>query len=76
MTPTANIERGVWADGVEIVKRTYQFFNIAEHGLGAETLAIYPTSKTFISSIQTEEEYKKAKKTSLDSLKHPTANAS
>lgn len=62
MTPTANIDRGVWADGYEYSNDgTITFFNL-EEGDERRPIGVYPVNGIFISSIQTYEEYTNAKK--------------
>ena len=68
MSPTGNIERGQWADGTVYDHNgsgmILFYNNLPEEGEDddAEVIAMYPADKIFISSIQTEEEYKNSKK--------------
>ena len=64
MTPTANIDRGVWADGIIYSDNSSDmilFYNVNEDDT-TETIGIYPKDKIFVSSIQTHEEYSNAKR--------------
>lgn len=61
MTPTENIERGVWADGYRFSHEGVSvFFNLSEDG-EERPVGVYPTDKIFITSIQSEEEYNESK---------------
>lgn len=56
ITPSVNIERGVWADYTRVSDGQLQFLD-AER----EVLAVYPVNYTLITSIETKEEYDKRK---------------
>ena len=56
ITPSVNIERGVWADYTRISDGQLQFLDADR-----ETIAAYPVNYTFITSIETKEEYDKRK---------------
>jgi hypothetical protein len=56
ITPSVNIERGVWADHIGVVDGQIRFFNE-----DMETIAIYPSNYTLITSIETKEDYDKRK---------------
>jgi hypothetical protein len=56
ITPSLNIERGVWADHLQVADGQLRFYNES-----METIAIYPSNYTMITSIETKEEYDKRK---------------
>jgi len=56
ITPSLNIERGVWADHLQVADGQIRFFNE-----DMETIAIYPSNYTMITSIETKEDYDKRK---------------
>lgn len=62
MTPTGNVDRGIWADGFYYSHEgTITFFNL-EDGDEKRPVGVYPIDRIFISSIQTYEEYNNSKK--------------
>ncbi len=56
ITPSLNIERGVWADHLQVADGQLRFLNE-----NMETIAIYPSNYTMITSIETKEDYDKRK---------------
>jgi len=56
ITPSVNIERGVWADHLQVADGQLRFYNE-----DMETIAIYPSNYTMITSIETKEDYDKRK---------------
>lgn len=56
VTPLENINRGVWADEVTVVDGVYYFKDNNEVQKDF-LVASYPTQCTFITSIETKEEY-------------------
>jgi hypothetical protein len=61
---SSNIERGVWADRVDFNSESMSFYKkTGEFDVMSEEIvdlvAIYPTSKTIITHIETQEEYEK-----------------
>lgn len=69
VTPTGNINRGVWADDMIVEDGVYYFrtLQLIESGemKVLELVASYPTNITFITNIETKEEYE-AKKEKAD----------
>lgn len=55
-----NLERGVWADRMEIQGENILFMNVDENGVD-NLIAMYPASQTIITNIETKEEYDKRK---------------
>ena len=69
MTPTANVDRGIWADAYDTsVEGAYRFYNVFEDAFN-ETVGVYPLASTFITSIQTLEEYNSSKANRMSSLR-------
>jgi hypothetical protein len=69
MAPSGLIERGVWADAFDTsVEGAYRFYNVFEDAFN-ETVGVYPLASTFITSIQTLEEYNSSKANRANSLK-------
>ena len=69
MTPTGNVDRGIWADAFDTpVEGAYRFYNVFEDAFN-ETVGVYPLASTFITSIQTLEEYTNSKANRVNSLK-------
>jgi hypothetical protein len=56
ITPSVNIERGVWADHLQVVDGQLRFLNE-----DMETIAVYPSNYTMITSVETKEDYDKRK---------------
>ena len=52
ITPTTNINRGVWADYIRVSDNTISFLDEFR-----EEVAMYPIRNTIITSIETKEEY-------------------
>lgn len=52
ITPTTNINRGVWADYIKVSDNTISFLDEYR-----EEVAMYPIRNTIITSIETKEEY-------------------
>ena len=52
ITPTTNINRGVWADYIRVSDNTISFLDEYR-----EEVAMYPIRNTIITSIETKEEY-------------------
>jgi len=52
ITPTTNINRGVWADYIRVDENTISFLDE-----NRDELAMYPIRSTIITSIETKEEY-------------------
>ena len=52
ITPTTNINRGVWADYIKVNDNTISFLDEFR-----EEVAMYPIKSTIITSIETKEEY-------------------
>ena len=52
ITPTTNINRGVWADYIRVDENTISFLDE-----NRDELAMYPIRNTIITSIETKEEY-------------------
>ena len=52
ITPTTNINRGVWADYIRVNDNTISFLDEYR-----EEVAMYPIRNTIITSIETKEEY-------------------
>ena len=52
ITPTTNINRGVWADYIRVDENTISFLDE-----NRDELAMYPIKSTIITSIETKEEY-------------------
>ena len=52
ITPTTNINRGVWADYIRVDDNTISFLDE-----NRDELAMYPIRNTIITSIETKEEY-------------------
>lgn len=66
---SSTIERGVWADDMIISEGCYMFRNKGDNQY--DLVASYPINRTFITSIETEEqveERKKAREEHLTSL--------
>lgn len=58
------IERAIWADDMIITDGCYFFRNQGEGPLGMRTndlVAAYPTNSTFITNIETQEQYERRK---------------
>jgi len=69
MTPTENIERGVWADGYRFSNEgVITFFNLSED-VGGRPVGLYPVDKIFITSMQSEEEYNASKANKVNTLR-------
>ena len=68
VTSTGNINRGVWADDMIVKDGVYYFRTLQAVESGEmkvlELVASYPTSITFITSIETKEEYEAKKEKS------------
>lgn len=56
ITPSLNIERGVWADSINSSDGSIIFFNE-----NRDVIAVYPINYTMITSIETKEDYDKRK---------------
>jgi hypothetical protein len=56
ITPSINIERGVWANYTRISDGQVQFLDSDR-----EIIAAYPVNYTMVTSIETKEEYDKRK---------------
>ena len=56
ITPSLNIERGVWADFLRVADGQIVFYDEAN-----TVIAAYPVNYTMITSIETKEEYDKRK---------------
>ena len=56
ITPSLNIERGVWADNLKVSNGQIIFYD--EY---SDTVAVYPANYTLITSIETKEDYDKRK---------------
>ena len=56
ITPSVNIERGVWADHLQVVDGQLRFLNE-----DMETIAVYPSNYTMITSVEAKEDYDKRK---------------
>ena len=52
ITPTTNINRGVWADYIRVDDNTISFLDEYR-----EEVAMYPIRNTIITSIETKEQY-------------------
>ena len=52
ITPTANVERGVWADSLDMKEGLLLFYNDE-----MEVIQSYPSQITYITNIETQEEY-------------------
>ena len=52
ITPTTNINRGVWADYIRVNDNTISFLDEYR-----EEVAMYPIRNTIITSIETKEQY-------------------
>ena len=52
ITPTTNINRGVWADYIRVNDNTISFLDEFR-----EEVAMYPIRNTIITSIETREQY-------------------
>jgi hypothetical protein len=52
ITPSKNIERGVWADTVDIDNGHIVFADVND-----DLIASYPLAATMITSVETKEEY-------------------
>ena len=52
ITGNTTIERGVWADSLDMREGLYLFYNEE-----MEVIQSYPTQLTFITSIETKEDY-------------------
>lgn len=62
MTPTGNVDRGIWSDGFYYSHEgTITFFN-SEEEFEKRPVGVYPVDRIFISSIQSYEEYTNSKK--------------
>ena len=59
ITPSVNIERGVWADYLKV--QDGQMIFVEETEEGSKNVGIYPVNYTFITSIETKEEYDRRK---------------
>ena len=57
ITPTANINRGVWATYLRMTENTITFLDE-----NRDEVAVYPINSTIITSIQTKEEYEANKR--------------
>lgn len=58
ITPTTNINRGVWANYIRVNESYIEFLDSDR-----ETLAVYPMRCTIITNIETKEEYDRKKET-------------
>ena len=56
ITPSVNIERGVWADHLQVIDGQLRFLNE-----DMETIAVYPSNYTMITSVEAKEDYDKRK---------------
>lgn len=56
ITPSLNIERGVWANYTRVSDGQLQFLDADR-----EIIAVYPVNYTLITSVETKEEYDKRK---------------
>ena len=56
ITPSLNIERGVWADSLKVADGQITFRD--EYN---DIIAVYPSNYTLITSIETKEDYDKRK---------------
>lgn len=61
MTPTGNVDRGVWAETLNIKDGCYIFRNFVEEN---DLVAAYPIASTFITNIETQEQYDRRKEIS------------
>lgn len=63
ITPSVNIERGVWAEYMQVKDGQIIFIEVVdgEEGVFEKAVAVYPVNYTFITSIETKEEYDKRK---------------
>ena len=59
ITPSVNIERGVWADYMRV--QDGQIIFVEETEEESKTVGVYPANYTLITSIETKEEYDKRK---------------
>lgn len=59
ITPSVNIERGVWADYMKV--QDGQIIFIEEVDSTEKVVGVYPANYTLITSIETREEYDKRK---------------
>ena len=55
-----NLERGVWADRMEIQNENILFMSSNEEGVEV-LVAMYPACQTIITNVETKEEYDKRK---------------
>lgn len=66
VTPTGNVNRGVWANDMIVKDGVYYFRNTSQDpGQEYELVASYPINITLITNIETKEEYD-AKKEKAD----------
>ena len=59
ITPSNNIDRGVWAESVIFSDAHIKFFNMGFDG--NELVAAYPSNSTMITNIETKDEYDQRK---------------
>ena len=59
ITPSVNIERGVWADYMKV--QDGQIIFIEEVESEEKIIGVYPANYTLITSIETKEDYDKRK---------------
>ena len=65
ITPSINIERGVWADYLRTADGQLVFLD-----QDRETIAVYPVNYTMITSIETKEDYDKLEQKIISKLAH------
>lgn len=70
VTPTTNINRGVWAEYLRVEDRSLVFTD-----LDREEIARYPINITLITSIETKEEYEAKKEKSDPYMNYSTSPA-
>ncbi len=69
MTPTENVDRGVWAEDFAIDPNSNSIVFVGSVEDPDRVVGVYPAGSTFISSVQSYEEYKNSKKNVLGNLK-------
>ena len=61
IAPSLNIERGVWADRMDIQGESILFLAFDKDTLTDRLVGLYPAQYTVITNIETKEEYDKRK---------------
>jgi hypothetical protein len=56
-----NLERGVWADKMELKGESILFIAFSRESMQDELVGLYPARYTVITSVETKEEYDKRK---------------